>query len=93
MSDTLIEGAQLAFAIVSLLALLYLVVGLIRPSWAWAAKRRWVVLRSLAAVLLAGAGFVGVIAYTLGQPDSPHAFDNYLKDLPANEPDAAQHGQ
>lgn len=81
MAETLIEGAEIAFAVALALAALYLVVGLIRPSWARAAKRRSVVLRSLALIVLAGVGFVAVIGYTLMLPGSPQALDSYLKDF------------
>lgn len=77
MADTLIAALVVAVA----LALLYLVVGLIGPSWAWATKRRSVVLCSIAIILLAVVGFAGVIGYTLTLPDSPHSIDGYLKDF------------
>jgi len=63
------------------LALLYLLVGLIRPSWAWATKRRSVVLRSFAIMLLSLVGFAGVIGYSLTLPDSPHSLERYLNDF------------
>ena len=62
LAETLIEAAETAFAVALALAALNLVVGLIRPSWAWATQRRSVVLRSLALIVLAGVGFVGVTA-------------------------------
>jgi heme A synthase len=90
LADTLIEGAEAAFAAALVLAALYLAVGLIRPSWAWATKRRSVVLRSLAIIVLAGVGFVGVIGYTLSLPGSPHALDSYLKDFDKQDETPAQ---
>ena len=42
------RGREVAVAVAFALAFLYLVVGLIRPSWAWATKRRSVVLRTFA---------------------------------------------
>lgn len=81
MAETLIESAEIAFATALALSALNLVVGLVRPSWAWATKRRSVVLRSLAIIVLAGVGFAAVIGYTLSLPDNPHAFDSYLKDF------------
>ena len=81
MAETLIERVEIAFAVALALSALNLVVGLMRPSWAWATKRRSVVLRSVAIIVLAGVGFAGVIGYTLSLPDSPHAFDSYLKDF------------
>ena len=76
MAQTLIESAEIAFAVALALSALNLVLGLVRPSWTWATKRRSVVLRSLAIIVLAGVGFAGVIGYTLSLPDNPHAFDS-----------------
>jgi len=81
LADRLIAGAETALALASALALLYLVVGLIRPAWAWATKRRSVVQRAIAIMLLAVVGFVGVIGYTLTLPDNPHSIERYLKDF------------
>jgi hypothetical protein len=69
LADTLIESAEIAFAIALALSALNLIVGLVRPSWAWATKRSSVVLRSLAIIVLAGVGFAGVIGYTLSLPE------------------------
>ena len=85
MADTLIVGADTTLVVAVGLALLYLVVGLIRPSWAWATKRRSVALRSIALMLLAVVGFAGVIGYALTLPDSPHSFDRYMKDFDWDE--------
>lgn len=71
------------------LALLYLIVGLARPSWtpswapswAMASKRRWVVLRAGLAIVLAAGAFVGVLAYTHAQPDGPHSMMSYLDEV------------
>ena len=80
LADTLIASADIGVVIAFGLALLYLMVGLVRPSWAWATKRRSVVLRSLGLMLLSLVGFAGVIGYSLTLPDSPHSIDRYLKD-------------
>jgi hypothetical protein len=90
LADTLIERAEIAVAVAFVLAFLYLVIGLIRPSWAWATKRRSVVLRTFGLIVLAGVGFVSVIGYTLSLPDSPHAFDSYLKDFDKQSETPAQ---
>jgi hypothetical protein len=81
LADRLIAGAETALALASGLALLYLFVGLIRPAWAWATKRRSVVRRAIAIMLLAVVGFAGVIGYTLTLPDNPHSIERYLKDF------------
>jgi hypothetical protein len=80
LADTLIACADLGVVVAFGLALLYLFVGLVRPSWAWATKRRSVVLRSFGLMLLSLVGFAGVIGYSLSLPDSPHSIDRYLKD-------------
>ncbi len=85
MADTLIAVANIALVAACVLALLYLIVGLIRPAWAWATKRRSVVLRAIALIVLAVVGFAGAIGYALTLPDSPHSFDRYMKDFDWNE--------
>jgi hypothetical protein len=89
--DTLIESSQFAVVVIVGLALLYLVAGLARPSWAWASGRGVVVLRAALAMVVAAAIFIGVIAYTHAQPDGPHSIDSYLKDYnPQPTPGSAQ---
>ena len=85
MADRLIEGAEIAVAVAFALAFLYLVIGLMRPSWAWATKRRSAVLRTFGLIVLAGVGFACVIGYALTLPDSPHSFDRYMKDFDWDE--------
>jgi hypothetical protein len=85
LADRLIAGAEVAVAAAFALAFLYLVIGLIRPSWAWATKRRSVVLRTFGLIVLAGVGFAGVIGYALTLPASPHSFDRYMKDFDWDE--------
>jgi hypothetical protein len=85
LADRLIEGAEIAVAVALALAFLCLVIGLIRPSWAWATKRRSAVLRTFGLIVLAGVGFACVIGYGFTLPDSPHSFDRYLKDFDWDE--------
>jgi hypothetical protein len=80
LADRLIASADLGVVVAFGLALLYLLLGLARPSWAWATKRRSVVLRSIGLMLLSLVGFAGVIGYSLTLPDSPHSIERYLKD-------------
>jgi hypothetical protein len=44
-----------------------------------------VVVRSFAAIALAGGAFIGVIAYTHAQPDGPHAMRGYLDAVPPEQ--------
>jgi hypothetical protein len=80
LADTLIASADIGVVVLLGLSLLYLLVGLVSPSWAWATKRRSVVLRSIGLMLVSLVGFAGVIGYSLTLPDSPHSIDRYLKD-------------
>ncbi len=96
MYDGLIDNTHLAATAIFALALLYLLVGLLRPAWAGAGGRGAVVLRSGLAIVLAIGLAVGVIVYTHMQPDGPHSVDTYIKDYdwqqhrtePAAEPGA-----
>jgi hypothetical protein len=91
--SALIQITSVAVAAAWLLALLYLLIGLIRPSWAWASKRRWVLVRAFSVMLIAVAGYVGVIAYTHAQPDGPHSIKGYLNDVPPEQWEAWRKGQ
>jgi hypothetical protein len=91
--DALIQNTSLVVVGAFLLALVYLLVGLIRPSWARASKRRWVLARAVCIMLLAVVGYVGVIAYTHAQPDGPHSIEGYLNDVPAEQWEAWRKGQ
>jgi hypothetical protein len=85
MYDRMIENSELASSIVVILALLYLVVGLARPAWAFARGRGAVVLRSGLAMVFAAVLFIGVIAYTHSQPDGPHSVEGYINDYFAEQ--------
>lgn len=85
MYDNLIGNTVTGVQIALLFALVYLVVGLVQPRWAGAARRTSVVLRSLGIVFLAGLAFVGVIGYTHSQPDGPHSFDSYMNSMTDND--------
>jgi hypothetical protein len=85
MYDRLIESSELAASIIVVLAVLYLVAGLVRPSWAFAPGRGAVVLRSGLAVVFAVVLFAGVIAYTHSQPDGPHSAQGYINDYFAEQ--------
>jgi hypothetical protein len=85
MYDRMIENSELASSIIVLLALLYLVVGLARPAWAFARGRGAVVLRSGLAMVFATILFIGVIAYTHAQPDGPHSVEGYINDYFAEQ--------
>lgn len=79
MYTSLIDNTHLAATIIFIIAVAYLLVGLVRPSWAGAAGRGAVVLRSTLGIFLAIGLGVGVIVYTHMQPDGPHSVDTYIK--------------
>lgn len=79
MYTSLIQNTHLAATVIFIVAVLYLFVGLVRPSWAGAAGRGAVVLRSTLGIFLAIGLGVGVIVYTHMQPDGPHSIDTYIK--------------
>ena len=85
MYDSMIENSELASSIIVILALLYLIVGLVRPTWAFARGRGAVALRSGLAMVFAAVLFIGVIAYTHSQPDGPHSAQGYINDYFAEQ--------
>jgi hypothetical protein len=91
--DALIQNTSVAVVAAFVVALLYLLIGLMRPSWAWASKRRWVLLRAVGLMLVAVAGYIGVIAYTHAQPDGPHSIKGYIDDVPPEQWEAWRKGQ
>lgn len=92
MYDSMIENSEVASSIIVMLALLYLVVGLASPTWAFAPGRGAVVLRSGMAMVFAAVLFLGVIAYTHSQPDGPHSAQGYINDFFAEQGTPAQPG-
>lgn len=72
------EAAQMVFAICLFGGVLFFLLGLIKPNWVGFAKRRWVVLTTLAVWLFGAVTYGGAIAYTHSQPNGPHAFQSYM---------------
>jgi hypothetical protein len=56
---------------------IYLLAGLIRPTWVRRTKRRWVVATTLALWLLGIGTYFGAVAFTHSHPNGPHAFKGY----------------
>jgi len=92
MCDRLIENTHLAATVIFVAGLLYLVIGLVRPSLARAAGRGTVVLRSILAIVLAVGLAAGVIVYTHMQPDGPHSIEGYIRDYAAEQEQTRQQG-
>jgi len=93
MYDRLIDNTNLAATVIFAAGLLYLAVGLVRPSLARAKGRGTVVLRSILAIVLAFGLSAGVIAYTHMQPDGPHSIEGYIREYAAEQDQARQQGQ
>ena len=75
----LIQGAAALFFLLCLGGgALYLLAGLIQPTWVLREKRRWVALTALCIWLVGIAVQLGTIAFTHGHPNGPHAFKGYL---------------
>jgi hypothetical protein len=89
MYDSLIQNTHLAATAIFVMAVLYLLVGLVSPSAAAAGSRGTVLLRSGLGIVVAVGLAVGGIAYTHSQPDGPHSMEGYLRDYnPTSEPPA-----
>ncbi len=57
MSNALLDYSSWSFQLVFVLVVLYLVVGLIRPSWVLAKKRSTIVVVSVLAMVIASSAF------------------------------------
>lgn len=57
MSDALLDYSSWSFQLIFVLAVLYLVIGLIQPSWVLARKRSTIVVVSVLVLLLASTAF------------------------------------
>lgn len=75
MPETILEYSSWAFQLVMVLAILYLVAGLIQPSWVLAARRSTVVAVSVAVMLLAATAFYFAIRPLPGALDNPAAVE------------------
>ena len=75
MSDALLDYSSWSFQFILLLAVLYLVIGLIQPSWVLATKRRTIVIVSVVVMLLASTAFYIAVRPFDGAPDGPVSLD------------------
>ena len=76
MSDALLDYSSWSFQLIIVLAMLYLVVGLIRPDWVMARRRSTIVIVSVVVMLLASTAFyVAVRPLGFGAPDGSNALD------------------
>jgi hypothetical protein len=75
MSDALLDYSSWSFQLIVVLAVLYLVIGLIQPSWVLAKKRSTVVALSVAVLLLASTAFYVAVRPFDSMPDGPSALN------------------
>lgn len=61
MSDALLDYSSWSFQLIVVLAVLYLVVGLIQPAWVMARRRSTIVVVSVVVLLLASTAFYIVV--------------------------------
>ncbi len=84
MSDALLDYSSWSFQLIIVLAILYLVVGLIRPDWVMARRRSTIVIVSVVVMLLASTAFYVAVRPLDSAPDGSNA----LKAEPAPAPPA-----
>jgi uncharacterized ion transporter superfamily protein YfcC len=75
MSDALLDYSSWSFQLIFVLVMLYLVLGLIKPAWVMATRRRTVVIVSVVVMLLASTAFYVAVRPLDGAPDGPAALN------------------
>ena len=73
MSDALLDYSSWSFQLIIVLAILYLVVGLIRPDWVMARRRSTIVIVSVVVMLLASTAFYVAVRPLDSAPDGSSA--------------------
>jgi len=73
MSDALLDYSSWSFQLIIVLAILYLVVGLIRPDWVMARRRSTIVIVSVVVMLLASTAFYVAVRPLDSAPDGSGA--------------------
>lgn len=69
MSDALLDYSSWSFQLIMVLAILYLVVGLIRPDWVMARRRSTIVIVSVVVMLIASTAFYIAVRPLDSAPD------------------------
>jgi len=69
MSDALLDYSSWSFQLIIVLAILYLVIGLIRPDWVMARSRTTIVVVAVLVMLLASTAFYIAVRPLDGAPD------------------------
>jgi hypothetical protein len=73
MPNTLLDYSSWSFQLIVVLAVLYLVVGLIKPSWVLARRRATIVTVSVVVLLLASTAFYIAVRPFDSMPDGANA--------------------
>ena len=87
MSDALLDYSSWSFQLIVVLAVLYLVVGLIKPAWVLARGRATVVGISVVVLLLASTAFYIAVRPFDSMPSGPSVVDT---EVPAPTPTPPQ---
>ena len=69
MSDALLDYSSWSFQVIAVLAILYLVAGLIKPAWVMASKRSTIIAVSVMVLLLASTAFYVAVRPLDSSPD------------------------
>lgn len=77
--------ADTLFNLCLLGGLIYLIIGLIRPSWVGMTKRRWIPLRALAIWLVGFLILAPITFYTHSHPMGLHSFNSYMASFAAKQ--------
>ena len=85
MSNALLDYSSWSFQLIAVLAILYLVVGLIRPAWVLARKRSTIIAVSVMVLLLASTAFYVAVRPLDSMPDGG-GMSTVEKSSPAPQP-------
>jgi hypothetical protein len=85
MSDALLDYSSWSFQLIVVLAVLYLVAGLIRPSWVLARSRGTIVAVSVIVLLLASTAFYIAVRPFDSMPDGSSALDSEAPTAPPTQ--------
>jgi len=75
MSNALLDYSSWSFQLIVVLAVLYLVAGLIRPSWVMAKRRSTIAIIGVAVLLVASTAFYIAVRPFDSMPDGPSALN------------------
>jgi hypothetical protein len=85
MSNALLDYSSWSFQLIAVLAILYLVVGLIKPAWVMAQRRSTIIAVSVVVLLLASTAFYIAVRPFDSMPDGAST-QNAQGETPAPQP-------